>query len=122
MSLHHYKPNELEMSLKIALKAIDQLLEQKPKGGLVVNKDTDIEAKMSYKEAKLCIERIQRQYSVQGAFSLGICGDCSYWTTAGHNTGKHEDMGTCKFLHGKDIVHRYDCCEKHSKKNGGWGL
>lgn len=110
------------MSLRIALKAIDQLLEQKPKGGLVVNRGQDTEAKMSYQEAKLCIERIQRQYSVQGAFSLGICGNCSNWNTAAHNTGKWGDIGSCKFMSGKELVHRYDCCEKHSKKNGGWGL
>lgn len=121
MSLDHYKPNELEMALRIALKGIDQLLEQKQKGGLVVNKGTDIEARMSYKEAKLCVERIQRQYSVQGAFSLGICGSCKNWSTAGHCTGNWEDMGSCKLLSGK-TTHRYDCCDKHSKENGGWGL
>lgn len=121
MSLEHYKPNELEMALRIANKAIDQLLAQKPKGGLIVNKGEDIEAKMSYREAKMCLKRIERQYSVQGAFSLGICGNCSHWNTAGHCTGDYKDMGSCRFLPGK-IVHRYDCCDKHSKKNGGWGL
>ena len=117
----NYKPNELEMALKIATKAVNQLLEQKPKGGLIVNKDTGVEARMSYQEALLCLERIKRQYSVQGAFSLGICGSCSHWSTAGHCTGDWEDMGNCRFMPGK-VVHRYDCCDKHSKKGGGYGL
>ena len=120
MSLHHYKPNELEMALRVALKAIDQLLEQKPKGGLIVNKGEDIEAKMSYKAAKLCIERIERRYRLEGAFSLGICKGCTYWNTAAHNTGRWEDFGTCK-VSGK-TTHRYYSCDNHSKENGGWGL
>lgn len=109
------------MALKIATKAIDQLIEQKPKGGLIVNKGQDTESKMSYKEAKLCLERIKRQYGVQGAFSLGICGSCTHWNTAGHCTGHWEDMGNCRFMSNK-IVHRYDCCDKHSKQGGGYGL
>ena len=120
MSTSEHKPNELEMTLRIALKAIDQLLEQKPKGGLIVNKGQDAEARMSYAEAKLCLERIQRRFAGLGAFSLGICGDCLKWKTAGHGTGKYEDFGRCSES-GK-TAHRYDSCDKHSKTNGGWGL
>lgn len=120
MSLENYKPNELEMALKIAMKAIDQLIEQKPKGGLIVNRGQATEAKMSYQNAKMCLKRIERKYSVQGAFSLGICGGCSYWNTLSHCTGDYKDFGTCR-LSGKD-THRYDSCDKHSKENGGWGL
>ena len=108
------------MALRIAKKAIDQLLEQKPKGGLIVNKGTDVEAKMSYQEAKLCLERIERKYSLQGAFSLGICQGCTHWNTATHCTADWKDFGTCK-RSGKD-THRYDGCDQHSLKNGGWGL
>lgn len=119
-TLEHHKPNELEMALKISLKAIDQLLEQKPKGGLVVNKGQDIEAKMSYKEARLCIERIQRRFGSQGAFSFGICEGCTKWDTRSHGTAQYNDFGTC--LVSRKPTHRYDCCENHSKTNGGWGL
>lgn len=120
MSLDHYKPNELEMALRIAKKAIDQLLEQKPKGGLVVNKGQDIEAKMSYQEAKLCIDRIQRRFGSLGAFSFGICGCCTKWSTAEHCTGIWGDFGTCRVTN--KHTHRYDSCQHHSKENGGWGL
>lgn len=119
-TLEHYKPNELEMALKIALKAIDKLLEEKPKGGLIVNKGQDIEAKMSYKEAKLCIERIERRFGQLGAFSFSICGDCTKWNTRPHCTAHWKDFGTC-MADGKN-THRYDSCENHSKENGGWGL
>ena len=115
-----YKPNELEIALRIAVKAIDQLIDQKPKGGLVVNRGQDTEAKMSYQQAKMCLKRIERRYAKQGAFSLGICGGCSYWNTASHITGDYKDFGVCK-LSGKD-THRYDSCDNHSKENGGWGL
>lgn len=120
MSIGHHKPNELEMALKIAKKAIEQLIKQKPKGGLIVNKGEDTEAKMSYKEALLCIDRIERKYSVQGAFSLGICEGCTKWNTAPHCTAHYKDFGTCR-VSGKD-THRYDSCDQHSLKNGGWGL
>lgn len=122
MSLNHYKPNELEMALKIAMKAVDKLLEEKPKGGLVVNKGQDIEAKMSYSEAKLCIERIQRRFGTLGAFSFGVCGECTKWNTAGHGTAQTQwdDYGTCTVL--RKSTHRYDSCDNHSIKNGGWGL
>lgn len=116
----NYKPNELEMALRIATKAIDQLLEQKPKGGLVVNKNQNTEARMSYEEAKRCLKRIERKYSAQGAFSLGICAGCSHWNTASCYTGDYKDFGACK-LAGKN-THRYDSCDNHSKENGGWGL
>ena len=118
--LRHYKPNELEMALKIALKVIDHLLAEKPKGGLVVNKGQDIEAKMSYRKAKQCIKRIQRRFGSLGAFSFGICGDCTKWDISGHCTGDYEDFGTCKST--KKYTHRYDCCNNHSIENGGWGL
>lgn len=121
-TLDNYKPNELEMALRIAVKAIDQLIEQKPNGGLVVNRGQDTEAKMRYSEAKVCLERIQRRFSTLGAFSLGICGDCSRWDTRGHGTSqtKWDDYGTCN--KGNKSTHRYDSCDGHSKKNGGWGL
>ena len=115
-----YRPNELEMALRIAKKAIDQLMVDKPKGGLIVNRGEPTEAKMSYKEALLCIERIERRFSMLGAFSFGVCGCCSKWVTTTHCTGEWSDFGTCR-LSGKD-THRYDSCDKHSKENGGWGL
>lgn len=117
-TLKHYKPNELEMALKIAMKAIDKLMDDKPKGGLIVNKDQDIEARMSYKEARVCIERIKRHYANEGAFSMGICGECTKWNTRGNSSGKFEDFGRC----GDNTKHRYDCCCHHSIENGGWGL
>lgn len=119
-TLENYKPNELEMALKIAMKAIDQLMEQKPNGGLVVNRGQDTEAKMRYAEAKVCMERIQRRFGVLGAFSLGICGCCTKWDTRPHGTAHWKDFGTCKV--NNKTTHRYDSCDKHSKENGGWGL
>lgn len=115
-----YKPNELEMALRIAKKAIDQLIDQKPKGGLVVNKGTPYEAKMSYQEAKLCMERLERRFAVKGAFSFGICSTCTKWNTASHDSGKWGDFGTCTVT--KQSTHRYHSCESHSITNGGWGL
>lgn len=120
MSIENYKPNELEMALRIAIKAIDQLMVEKPKGGLIVHKGEDTEAKMSYKEARLCIQRIQRKFGILGAFSFGICKGCTKWDTKTHNSGDYKDCGTCK-ASGK-LTHRYDSCEHHSKENGGWGL
>ena len=119
-TLKHYQPNELEMALRVAKKAIDQLIEQKPKGGLVVNKGQDIEAKMSYKEAKMCIERIERRFGLLGVFSFGMCGCCTRWRTAEHSTAQWKDFGTCMMTNKN--THRYDSCSKHSTKNGGWGL
>lgn len=119
-TLEHYKPNELEMALKIAAKAIDKLMEEKPNGGLIVNKGQDIESKMSYKEAKLCMERIQRRFGMLGAFSYGICGGCTHWNTRPHGTAHWKDFGTCPLCN--KTTHRYDSCERHSRVNGGWGL
>jgi hypothetical protein len=107
------------MTLKIALKAIDQLLEQKPKGGLVTNKGQDSEARLSYQEARLRIQCIQRMFSQQGAFSFGVCASCTKWSQAGTDSGVWGDFGNCKL---KGLTHRYHSCESHSKENGGWGL
>jgi hypothetical protein len=118
--LSQYKPNELEMALRIAIKAIDKLMEEKPKGGLVVNRGQDTEARMYYQEAKLCMERIQRRYGMSGAFSFGICGCCTKWDTKPHCTAHWKDFGTCKVSN--KTTHRYDSCDGHSRENGGWGL
>lgn len=118
--MQNFRSNELELALKIAIKAIDRLLAEKPKGGLILNRGQDIESKMSYREAKLCIERIERRFGGLGAFSFGICGECTKWNTAAHNTAHWKDFGTCSATN--KHTHRYDCCERHSKENGGWGL
>ena len=120
MSISKHKPNELEMALRLAMRVLDREMEEKPKGGLVVNKGTPYEAKMSYHEAKLCMERLERRFGVLGAFSLGICGNCLRWKTAGHGTAHWEDFGTCTI--NNKSTHRYDSCDGHSKTNGGWGL
>ena len=106
-----YKPNELEMLIKIADRAIGKLLSEKPNGGLIVNKSQENEAKMSYQEAKLCLERLHRRFCKQGAFSIGICKDCRYWDTLAHDTAHWDDFGTCK--NSGKTVHRYDSCDKH---------
>ena len=108
------------MALKIAKKAIDQQLSEKPKGGMIVHKGEDIEAKMSYKEAKLCIECIERMFGISGSFSFGICGECTKWKTDNHYSAHWKDFGTCSRT-GKQM-HRYNGCENHSITNGGWGL
>lgn len=112
-----HKPNELEMAFKILDRAIDQLIAEKPKGGLIVNKGTDTEAKMSYKEAKKCLERVKTKYALDGAFSLGICGECTSWNTK-FFSAPEKSLGKC----GNATKHRYDSCMHHSKENGGWGL
>lgn len=119
-TLENHKPNELEMALKIAQRALDTLIDEKPNGGLIVHKGQDTEAKMSYREAKLCIERIERRFGVLGAFSFGICGCCTKWNTKPHGTAHWKDFGTC--TNTNKVMHRYDSCGNHSKKNGGWGL
>ena len=117
-TIEHHKPNELEMAFKILNKAIDRLIEEKPKGGLIVNKGTDIEAKMSYVEAKKCLDRIKTKYDLAGAFSFGICGECTSWNTGYFTLDPNKSLGKC----GGNTKHRYDGCVKHSKENGGWGL
>lgn len=120
MSISNHKMNELEMFLKIAKKAINQLVEQKPKGGLVLHKGEPTESRMSYQEAMMCLERLERMFQYRGASSFGICGGCSRWDTSSHNTGNWKDMGTCKLT--QKITHKYESCGDHSIKNGGWGL
>ena len=119
-TLRHHKPNELAMALRVAMKVLDQAIEQKPKGGLIVNKGQDIEAKMSYQEARLCLERIQDTFALKGAFSFGICGECTHWQPQ-FFTGKNENLGKCGGFAG-NTKYRYDCCNRHSRENGGYGL
>lgn len=120
MSVSRYKPNELDLALRIAKKLLDRAMEEKPNGGLVANKGTPYEAKLSYHEAKLCMERLERKFGMLGAFSFGICGCCTRWNTAGHGTAHWSDVGTCSLCN--KSTHRYDSCDKHSRENGGWGL
>jgi hypothetical protein len=110
-----YKKNELEMFLLCSKKALQKLIDENPKSGLIVEKDTSGETKMKYKDALVCLQRLEDTFAIKGAFSFGICGNCTKFNTTGH---ANKNYGTCN---GRTVGY-FDTCDNHSKEGGGWGL
>jgi hypothetical protein len=107
--------SELEKFFMIIDNILEKRIEENPKSGMVVNKGTDEEVKMKYKDAQKVLQRIESSYAVKGCNSFGICKTCTSFNSRGSSSGS---FGKCE---GKD-VHCYDTCNKHSEDGGGFGL
>ena len=100
--------NNLKMMFHCARKA----LEDKGSGGLKVGNQ-----KMKYAEAMELLYAVEMYFSHKGAFTFGICDTCEYFDTKYMLSG-HKYMGKC----GSKIVNKFDSCERHSIRGGGYGL
>ena len=107
----HYQKNELEMVLDIC----EKLLQDKT-GGVIFNKGTDIESKLSYKQALEGIKSLRYYFGLQGSFSFSICKSCRKWNNVGHG---NKVFGTCPK---GDMKHEYETCAEHTKNKEAWGL
>ena len=115
--IDRWKRNELQMLLLCCRKALERQIEVNPKSGVITHKGEKTERKMTYTKALECLEKFEDLYAMSGAFSFGICGECSKFSTAGHQS-RHDCFGHC----GGKSKHCYDSCVNHGKKGGGYGL
>lgn len=108
--------NELELMFRVLNKVLEQAIERH--GGsrtLTMAKGKNNEKSMRLDEAKEALETLKDGMSIKGVFSLGICGTCQRWDCRGSSTKR---IGMC----GQEATGRYDTCNKHSKKGGGFGV
>jgi hypothetical protein len=103
------RKNELDMFFLVAKKAINKLIEESPKGGLLVDKGTPEEGRLKYTEALKVIKKMESLFATRGALSFGICKDCTRFDLTAHNS-IYDCFGDCKLT--KKEVHAYDSCDK----------
>lgn len=110
-SIDCYKKNELEMVLDIC----EKLLKDKP-GGVIFNKGTEVESKLSYKQALAGVRSLRDYFGVHGSLSFSICKSCKSWNNLGHG---NKVFGSCRK---GDMKHQYETCSEHTKNKETWGL
>ena len=107
--------SKLELTLHLATKALQRIVDDNPKAGVIVAKGQPNEARMKYSEAIQMMKVLDDYFALKGCKSFGICGTCTKFD----NTGRTPDwFGTC----GGKEVHAFDTCPQHSKRGGGYGL
>ena len=109
ISLH--KKNELEMVLDMC----ERLLSDKS-GGVVFNKGTEFESKLSYKQALQGVQSLKDYFRAKGCFSFSICKSCERWKTDCHG---NKDFGTCPK---GTMKHKYETCGEHTPNKEAWGI
>lgn len=111
--------NEIESTLLIAEKFIQERLDEGKKG-MVLNKGTNEQIRVNYARAVKTCRRLRLYFGRKGCFSFGICKTCGHYDTRGHFTSPKRSFGKCA-KDGKD-KHCYDTCSEHTKEGGGFGL
>lgn len=106
-----YQKNELEMVLDIC----ERLLEGKT-GGVIFNRGTEFESRLSYKQALDGVKSLRHYFGLHGSFSFSICKSCSKWNNKPHG---NKVFGTCPK---GDMKHQYETCSEHTKNKEAWGL
>lgn len=94
--------NQLEMLFRCCEKA----LKDKPeKAGLKSGK-----TKMKYSEALVMVGVLKDYFALRGAFSIGICKDCTKFST--NRMLSKKSLGHC----GDNVVSMFDNCPSHNGK------
>lgn len=110
-SASYHQKNELEMVLDIC----EKLLSNKP-GGIIFNKGTEFESKLSYKQALEGVKALRSYFGVNGSLSFSICKSCKKWNNSYHG---NKVFGTCPK---GDMKHQYETCSGHTVNKEAWGL
>jgi hypothetical protein len=122
-----FKKNELEMLLLCCEKAINRILDENPKAGIIVDKGEPTEVKMRYKDALVALQKLDVYFGLKGSTSFGLCMTCTKWDRTAHHSVA-DCCGDCRggLTRKKDfhpnVFHAYDSCDYHSKEGGGYGL
>lgn len=104
------KLNDLEMFFLLTQELLQQRIKSGRKGKKWASGD-----KISYKKAQGVLFELSTYFGLRGAFSFGICANCSHFDNTSTATGC---LGTCK---GRE-KHCFDSCNEHSYNTGGFGL
>ena len=101
---------EVYLALRCAEKALQKVIDENPKAGLIIDKGTRTEARMRYKKALRAIEKLQTYFGHSGALTIGTCGTCNRWNIKG-NYSLYVELGNCELK--RDITHQYESCNQH---------
>ncbi len=98
--------------LKACFLALQRLIDGKIKDGkkgLILNKGTDAEYKMSYKKLQGLLWELDTYFGLRGAFTYGICADCKHFHNACSTDGT---FGKCQEVTDKVM---FDSCKNFEK-------
>lgn len=108
--------NELELTLAALDKLVRDKIDAQPNSGYIMAKGQKNEVKIKYTKVQKNLKAIRDMFGLEGAFSMGICDNCTRFGT----TGFSADFGRC--LMNNSTQHKFHACLSHSKKNGGFGV
>lgn len=109
--------SDLEALIIVMDKLLSDKLEQKPKSGITIAKGKINERKFRYTDAMDALRCLKYYFGDKGCFSCGVCETCKYFDPKGH---ANEFFGTCT-RESKPCT-KWDTCQRHSKKGGGYGI
>lgn len=89
--------NDLEATLLSFQKLIDSKVKEGKKG-IVLNKGTEQEYKMSYKKLQALLWELDTYFGLRGAFTYGICGNCKHFQNSCSVDGT---FGKCQGINNK---------------------
>lgn len=108
--------NQLELVLLCSKKALEEVLEERPKAGVKANKNTPDESSLKYRKAIKLIDQLHTFFGQRCAFTFGICRECSYWSTVAHQS-IGDQFGDCGISGGKKKeTHAFESCDKWASK------
>ena len=110
------KINELELTLNALEKLVKDKIDVNPNSGFIMAKGQKNEARIKYTKVLENLKAIRDVHGLAGAFSIGICDNCTRFNKSGFSGG----FGKCR-LNGT-TQHRFHACLSHSKENGGYGV
>lgn len=108
--------NELELTLAALEKLVKDKISAQPNSGYLMAKGQKNEAKIKYAQVLINLKAIRDMFGLEGAFSMGICDNCTRFDT----TGFSANFGRC--LMNNSTQHKFHACLSHSKINGGFGV
>lgn len=107
--------SELEAYMLCIDKILQHKIEEKPSGGVIINKGEPNQIKLKYEHLRNIHENLSSYLSSEGKFSFGLCMTCGKWNNKGSSTGLY---GMC----GKESTHAYHSCAEHTPIGAGFGL
>ena len=108
--------NELELTLTALEKLVKEKLQSNPNSGFIMAKGQLNEARIRYDKVLKNLLALKDLHGVEGAFSYGICENCTRFNDKGFSN----NFGACSLT--RSTRHKFQTCMEHSKKNGGYGI
>lgn len=110
------KRNKLEATLYMATKMMQERADEKPGKGVVFNKKTDEELRLTYDEMVEVLDDLWGYFQVYDRFKKTYCGNCVDFKANDKVYKGVGCLGTCKQQRQDITVHRFSGCDVGRKR------